>query len=93
MAAGRKTHSVGRMLAKANWQLQKPDFMITLDQKRIICMMIESVLHETGNYEGYGYIDDKTPAMLSPQEYRRTYYIHKRVRSDYEKEYSTLRNY
>ena len=93
MAAGRKTHSVGRMLAKANWQLQKPDFMITLDQKRIICMMIESVLHETGNYEGYGYIDDKTPAMLSPQEYRRIYYIHKRVRSDYEKEYSTLRNY
>jgi hypothetical protein len=93
MAAGRKTHSVGRMLAKANWQLQKPDSMITLDQKRIICMMIESVLHETGNYEGYGYIDDKTPAMLSPQEYRRIYYIHKRVRSDYEKEYSTLRNY
>ena len=91
--AGRKTHSVGRILAKANWQLQKPDLMISLDQKRIICMMIESVLHETGNYEGYGYIDDKTPAMLSPQEYRRIYYIHKRVRSDYEKEYSTLRNY
>ena len=91
--AGRKTHSVGRILAKANWQLQKPDFMISLDQKRVICIMIESVLHETGNYEGFGYIDDETPALLSPEEYRRRYYIHRRVRADYEKEYSTLRHY
>ena len=91
--AGRKTHSVGRILAKANWQLQKPDSMISLEQKQIICMMIESVLHETGNYEGFGYIDDETPALLSPRGYRRRYYIHRRIRSDYEKEYSTLRNY
>ena len=91
--AGRKTHSVGRMLAKANWQLQKPDFMISLDQKRIICMMIESVLHETGNYEGFGYIDKEVPEMQDPREYRRIYYISRLVRSDYEEEHYRLQSY
>ena len=79
----RKTHSVARLLAKTNFLLQKPDFQISLDQKRILCMVIEDVLHSTGNYEGFGYNDPYTPEFGSPGEYRRGYYVSRTLRSAY----------
>ena len=79
----RKTHSVARLLAKTNHLLSKPDFQISTDQKRILCMVIEDVLHSTGNYEGFGYNDPFTPELGSPGEYRRGYYVSRTLRVPY----------
>jgi hypothetical protein len=79
----RKTHSVARLLAKTNFLLSKPDFQISLDQKRILCMVIEDVLHSTDNYEGFGYNDPFTPELGSPAGYRRRYYVSRTLRRQY----------
>ena len=47
----RKTITVQAIRNTANAQLARNFW--TQDAKRAICMMLESVLHETGNYRGY----------------------------------------
>ena len=79
----RKTHSVARLLAKTNFLLQKPHFQISLDQKRILCMVIEDVLLSTDNYEGYGYNDPFVPELGSAACYRRGYYVSRTLRRQY----------
>ena len=79
----RKTHSVARLLAKTNLLLKKPDSQISLDQKCILCMVIEDVLMSTGNYEGYGYNDPFVPELGSPACYRRQYYVSRNLRPQY----------
>jgi|TARA_R110002074_G_scaffold73238_4_gene168357 hypothetical protein len=80
----RKTHSVAKILAKTNFLLSKPDFQISLDQKRILCMVIEDVLMSTDNYEGYGYNDPFVPELGSAACYRRRYYVSHTLRPQYE---------
>ena len=53
----KKTHPVADLLAFANYQLARTDEFATVDFKAGICSMIERVLHDTGNYEGFGFLD------------------------------------
>ncbi len=53
----KKTHPVADLLAFANYQLARTDAIATVDYKAGICSMIERVLHDTGNYEGFGFLD------------------------------------
>ena len=53
----KKTHPVADLLAFANYQLARTDEFATVDYKAGICSMIERVLHDTGNYEGFGFLD------------------------------------
>ena len=53
----KKTHPVADLLAFANYQLARTDAIATVDFKCGICAMIERVLHDTGNYEGFGFLD------------------------------------
>jgi len=79
----RKTHSVAKLLAKTNLLLKKPDLQISLDQKRILCMVIEDVLMSTDNYEGYGYNDPFVPELGSAACYRRHYYVSRNLCPQY----------
>ena len=54
----KKTHPVADLLAFANYQLARTDEFATVDFKCGICSMIERVLHDTGNYEGFGFLDN-----------------------------------
>ena len=54
----KKTHPVADLLAYANYQLARTDEFATADYKAGICSMIERVLHDTGNYEGFGFLDN-----------------------------------
>ena len=53
----KKTHPVADLLAFANYQLARTDEFATVDFKCGICATIERVLHDTGNYEGFGFLD------------------------------------
>ena len=54
----KKTHPVADLLAFANYQLARTDEFATVDFKAGICSMIDRVLHDTGNYEGFGFLDN-----------------------------------
>jgi hypothetical protein len=89
--AARKTFPVAKLLKHTNFLLKMADDRISLDQKKILCSMIETVLHETGNYAGFGYYDEvsriwaaaKTPEMGNPYSYRRQYYVSRLLHSEY----------
>jgi len=70
----RKTADVKSVLKFANYQLQRTDEHASRDYKRAICDMIETVLHETGNYSGFGFIDNKNSELGSLGYYSRFYY-------------------
>ncbi len=55
--------------------------------------LLEQVLHHTGNYEGFGYLEEANGEIRYLQgpfvhgttdETRRTYYVHPTLRPDYE---------
>ena len=53
----KKTYPVADLLAFANFQLARTDEFATADYKAGICSMIEKVLLNTGDYEGFGFLD------------------------------------
>ena len=93
----RKSYPVARMLYRANKVLEMPQ--ISFAEKKAICYMIEAVLHDTGNYVGFGYIypdgiDSNTISIKeyvqsiqanSREEYLRGYYVASKIREDYNK--------
>jgi len=56
MAKHRKTVDVSEVLAKANAFLAREDAYVTADMRMGVAIMIESILHATGNYEGYNFL-------------------------------------
>ena len=57
MAKGRKTIEVKGLLEWANIQLQRNDEYADTGFKSGICTMIERILMDTGNYDGYMHLD------------------------------------
>ena len=57
MAKGRKTIEVKGLLEWANIQLQRNDVYADTGFKSGICTMIERILMDTGNYDGYMHLD------------------------------------
>lgn len=75
----RTTTDVLSLLTFANYQLQRTDEHASKDYKRGICDMIESVLHYTKNYSGFGFIDNKDSELGSLGFYSRFYYISRKL--------------
>lgn len=66
MAKKKKTLGVSQLLDYANLQLKRTDPEATKDFKSGVCTMIERVLHDTGNYNGFMFInpDDSDSGTL-----------------------------
>lgn len=47
---------------------------ITPEVKHGVVLMIDHILMETGNYKGYGYLDQNTDDRSIEREYNRFYY-------------------
>ena len=69
----KKTHPVADLLAFANFQLARTDEFATVDYKAGICSMIERVLHDTGNYEGFSFLDNSNSKTGTLGYYSRFY--------------------
>jgi hypothetical protein len=51
----RKTFDVTAMREAVNRQLARPE--VSEEYRKGMCSILEHVLHETGNYNGYNYVD------------------------------------
>lgn len=74
-----KTISVGHVLERVNTQLASNE--IPEQTKWGICSLIENILHDSGNYAGFNYIDGWN-GIETP---RRIYHPSKQIRDDYRK--------
>ena len=81
----KKTINVAKILYWANWQLARTDSEADDAYKQGICHMIEEILHETGNYKGFGYHQTEafTPTKDNYHYFSRYYLVHDKIRSDY----------
>ena len=57
MSKGKKTINVSEVLAICNTILARDEKDVPDIQKRMVCTVIEAVLHGTGNYHGYNQLD------------------------------------
>lgn len=84
----RKTIEVGKILKMANAFLAAK--ATTPEERDGVCVMLEAVLFETGNYKGFRYLEGSDyPEETPPSGSRRYYYPSNAVREDFEVE---LRN-
>ena len=70
----RKTIRVIDLLEEANKQLRRSDRWATKEFKTGVIIMIESVLHATGNYQGFAFIDASDSKPDTTGYYSRQYY-------------------
>jgi len=75
----RKTIEVGKILGMVNMALAHPDS--TPDGREAMCAILESVLMESGSYEGYAYLDTDE---VEGNGTRRKYFAHKTNVDDYQ---------
>ena len=76
----RKTVEVGKMLKMVNTFLAA--FHTTADERESMCLMMEAILFETGNYEGFRYLDITDPADGAGS--RRFYFPSDTIAADYD---------
>ena len=69
--SSRKQYSVAKMLKMANHYLARADS--TPDGRETMCDMIENILHGSGNYQGYMYLDT---SEINGNGTRRFYFPH-----------------
>ena len=70
----RKTVNVLKLLEWANENLKRDDEFATVDFKCGICSMIEMVLHETDNYEGFMFLNHEDSDTGTLGYYSRSYF-------------------
>ena len=70
----RKTIAIQNLIKSINYNLARTDRYATKDYKRGLCDALESALHATGNYNGYGYIDNNDIKLDTLGYYSRFYY-------------------
>jgi len=75
MAKSKKTTHVKALIQHANEQLARTDQFATKDLKSGICLMIEHVMHETNNYDGFQFVNNNDCALETVGYYSRKYYI------------------
>lgn len=76
---GRKTIEVGKLLHMGNFFLASDN--TTPDEREAVCSIIESVLQQTGNYQGYRYLDT---AEIEGNGTRRAYFVSSLIDDDYD---------
>jgi len=75
----RKTVEVSNLLKWANLQLARTDGRATAEWKAGVCTIIEQVLMDTGNYEGFGFIDNGNSITGTLGYYSRFYYVSRKL--------------
>lgn len=75
----RKTVEVGTLLRRVNFFLENGNG--SPDEREVMCTFIEGVLHDTGNYRGYAYLDT---AEIEGNGTRRRYFVSSKIDEDYE---------
>ena len=83
---GRKTVDVLMLLKWANKNLAREDEFATVDFKSGICTMIEMVLHESGNYDGFGFQDNDDSDCGTLGYYSRIYRYSDKMRKECNKQ-------
>ena len=74
----RKTVDVGTLLYRLNYFLENDKG--TAEEREVMCQFMEGVLHDTGNYEGYRYLDTDE---IAGNGTRRFYFVSDRIDEDY----------
>ena len=75
----RKTVDVGTLLYRLNYFLENDKG--TAEEREVMCQFMEGVLHDTGNYEGYRYLDTDE---IAGNGTRRFYFVSDKIDEDYE---------
>ena len=75
----RKTVEVGTLLRRVNFFLASDKS--NADEREVMCTFIEGVLHDTGNYRGYRYLDTD---QIEGNGSRRHYFVSGKIDEDYE---------
>ena len=75
----RKTVEVGTLLRRVNFFLAND--RSTAEEREVMCTFIEGVLHDTGNYRGYRYLDT---SEIEGNGSRRHYFVSSKIDEDYE---------
>ena len=83
---GRKTVDVLMLLEWANKNLAREDEFATVDFKSGICSMIELVLHESGNYEGFTFHNNDDSDCGTLGYYSRIYWYSDKMRKECNKQ-------
>ena len=83
---GRKTVDVLMLLQWANKNLAREDEFATVDFKSGICTMIELVLHESGNYEGFTFHNNDDSDCGTLGYYSRIYWYSDKMRKECNKQ-------
>lgn len=81
----RKTIEVGKVLKLANHMLAKSE--VSAEQRKGVCSMLETILFETGNYQGFRYLDT---SEIAGNGTRREYFASKTVQKDYDAKFERL---
>jgi len=81
----RKTVNVLTLLEWANKNLKRDDEYATVEFKSAMCSMIEIVLHETGNYEGFMFLNHEDSDIGTLGYYSRLYFYSQKMHSEAKK--------
>ena len=76
----RKTVEVGTLLYRLNYFLANA-IRSTADEREVMCQFVEGVLFDTGNYEGFRYLDTDE---IEGNGSRRHYFVSSKINEDYE---------
>jgi hypothetical protein len=74
----RKTVNVGALLYRLNYFLASDKS--TAEEREVMCSFVEGILFDTGNYEGYRYLDTDE---VEGNGTRRFYFVSNKVVADY----------
>ena len=75
----RKTIEVGTLLHRLNYFLANDRG--SADQREIMASFVEGILHDTGNYRGYRYLDTDE---IEGNGSRRYYFVSSKIQEDYD---------
>ena len=78
----RKTIEVGTLLHRLNYFLANDRG--TPEERDIMIMFVEGILHDTGNYFGYRYIESPVEGEVDGLGTRRYYFVGPRIQADYD---------
>ena len=78
----RKTIEVGTLLHRLNYFLANDRG--TPEERDIMIMFVEGILHDTGNYLGYRYIESPVEGEVDGLGTRRYYFVGPRIQADYD---------
>jgi len=77
----RKTIEVGTLLHRLNYFLANDRG--SADQREIMASFVEGILHDSGNYRGYRYIDGPD-GEVDGLGTRRFYFVSSKIAADYD---------